>query len=46
MNPIMCADPRGILGEHDPEKARELKSRFLEMWNASHTAVSYTKLGL
>ena len=39
-------DPRGILAQHDPEKARVLKSRFLEMWAASHPAVSATKLGL
>jgi hypothetical protein len=39
-------DPRGILALHDPEKARALKSRFLEMWASSHPAVSATKLGL
>jgi hypothetical protein len=39
-------DPRGILAQHDPEKARALKSRFLEMWEASHPAVSATTLGL
>lgn len=39
-------DPRGILALHDPEKARALKSRFLEMWASSHPAVSSTKLGL
>lgn len=39
-------DPRGILGQNDPENARTLKSRFLEMWSASHTAVSATTLGL
>ena len=39
-------DPRGILALHDPEKARALKSRFLEMWEHSHTAISSTKLGL
>jgi hypothetical protein len=39
-------DPRGILAQHDPEKARALKSRFLEMWESSHPAVSSTKLGL
>jgi len=39
-------DPRGILGLHDPEKARALKSRFMEMWEPSHPAVSNTKLGL
>jgi hypothetical protein len=39
-------DPRGILAQHDPEKARALKSRFMEMWVASHQALSSTKLGL
>jgi hypothetical protein len=39
-------DPRGILAQRDPEKARALKSRFLEMWESSHQAVSSTKLGL
>ncbi len=39
-------DPRGILAQHDPEKARALKSRFLEMWATSHPAISSTKLGL
>ena len=39
-------DPRGILAQNDPEKARALKSRFLEMWESSHQAVSNTKLGL
>ena len=39
-------DPRGMLAQHDPEKARALKSRFMEMWAASHQALSSTKLGL
>ncbi|HUW24981.1 MAG TPA: hypothetical protein VMW07_00455 [Gallionella sp.] len=39
-------DPRGILAQHDPENTRALKSRFMEMWSASHPAVSATKLGL
>ncbi|MDP1995812.1 MAG: hypothetical protein Q8J90_01310 [Gallionella sp.] len=39
-------DPRGILAQHDPENARALKSRFMEMWSASRPAVSTTKLGL
>ena len=39
-------DPRGILARHDPEKARALKSRFLEMWESSHQAMSSTTLGL
>jgi hypothetical protein len=39
-------DPRGILAQHDPEKALVLKSRFLEMWASSRQAISSTKLGL
>ena len=39
-------DPRGILAQHDPEKARQLKSRFLEMWGHSRPASSTTRLGL
>lgn len=39
-------DPRGILALHDPENARALKGRFLELWEASHSAVSPGKLGL
>ena len=39
-------DPRGILAQYDPEKARALKSRFLEMWASSHPAVSITTTGL
>lgn len=39
-------DPRGILALHDPEQARALKSRFMEMWESSHHAVSTTKIGL
>ncbi len=39
-------DPRGILAQHDPEKARALKSLFMEMWSASPEAVHATKLGL
>lgn len=39
-------DPRGILAQYDPENARALKSRFMEMWSASSPAVSTTKLGL
>lgn len=39
-------DSRGILGQNDPENARAMKSRFLEMWAASHPAVSPTTLGL
>jgi hypothetical protein len=39
-------DPRGILAQHDPEKALVLKSRFLEMWASSRQAISSIKLGL
>jgi hypothetical protein len=39
-------DPRGMLAQHDPENARALKSRFLEMWATSHQAISSTTLGL
>ncbi len=39
-------DPRGILAQHDPAGARVLKSRFEEIWAASHPAVSPTTLGL
>jgi hypothetical protein len=39
-------DPRGILAKQDPENARALKSRFMEMWSSSHPSVSPTTLGL
>lgn len=39
-------DPRGILAQNDAEGTRPLKSRFDEMWAASHPAVSATTLGL
>ena len=39
-------DPRGILAQHDAEGARILKSRFEEMWTASHQAISASTLGL
>ncbi|MDH4234740.1 MAG: hypothetical protein OEV15_06365 [Gallionella sp.] len=39
-------DTRGIQGMNDPENARALKSRFLEMWAASRPSVSTTKLSL
>jgi hypothetical protein len=39
-------DPRGILAQHDPENARALKSRFMEMWASSHPGISSTQLGL
>lgn len=37
-------DPRGILAKNDPEIARALKGRFLEMWSASHPAASTNRL--
>ncbi|MFZ2542094.1 MAG: hypothetical protein WAW75_10040 [Gallionella sp.] len=39
-------DPHGILGVHDPENARALKSRFMEMWASSHPGISSTQTGL
>lgn len=33
-------DTRGILGKNDGEAARILKSRFIEMWDASHPSAS------
>lgn len=39
-------DPRGVLALNDPEQARALKSRFLEMWADAHPAISATTLGL
>ncbi|MDO8465258.1 MAG: hypothetical protein Q7S46_08410 [Gallionella sp.] len=39
-------DPRGIFAQHDPENARVLKSRFMEMWSTSHSGLSPVKLGL
>jgi len=39
-------DPRGILAQNDPEQARALRSRFMEMWESSHPAISATTLGL
>lgn len=39
-------DPRGILAKHDPANARALQSRFMDMWSASHPAISATTLGL
>ena len=39
-------DPRGIFAQNDPEIARTLKSRFMEMWATSHQGISSTTLGL
>ncbi|MFZ5524049.1 MAG: hypothetical protein ACOY9D_08225 [Pseudomonadota bacterium] len=39
-------DPRGILGTNDPETARVLQSRFMEMWSASRQGISSTTSGL
>lgn len=37
-------DTRGILALHDPENARVLQSRFLEMWATSHPTPATTRL--
>lgn len=37
-------DARGILGLHDPENARALQSRFLEMWTVSRPAPATARL--
>lgn len=39
-------DPRGILGQNDPQGARTLHSRFVEMWASSHPGASATTIGL
>lgn len=39
-------DLRGILGRNDPENARALKSRFMEMWEVSHPSASTKRLEL
>ena len=39
-------DTRGVLAQNDPEKARALKSRFLEMWESSRQGITSTTLGL
>lgn len=39
-------DTRGILAQNDPEGARLLKSRFVEMWAASHPSQLTTSLNL
>lgn len=39
-------DTRGIFARNDPQQARALKSRFLEMWASSHPAAPATTLGL
>jgi hypothetical protein len=39
-------DTRGLLAKNDPEGARLLNSRFLEMWGSSHSCASGTTLGL
>lgn len=39
-------DPRGVFAQHDPQGARTLHSRFMEMWGASHPGVAATTLGL
>lgn len=39
-------DTRGLLASNDPEEARQLNSRFQEMWATSHPCASGTTLGL
>jgi hypothetical protein len=39
-------DARGLLAMNDPQGARELNSRFHEMWLTSHPGASPTRLGL
>lgn len=39
-------DPRGLLAKNDPENARVLESRFMEMWQNSRPAMPITILGL
>lgn len=39
-------DSRGLLAKNDPEGARELNSRFHEMWLSSHSGATPTRLGL
>jgi len=39
-------DPRGLLATHDSASAQALKTRFMEMWAASHPATSVTRLSL
>jgi hypothetical protein len=39
-------DTRGILAQNDPQGARTLHSKFMEMWASSQQSVSATTLGL
>lgn len=39
-------DSRGILAQNDPENARTLKSRFMDMWSASRPSSTTSRLGL
>lgn len=39
-------DPRGLMALNDPENARALESRYMEIWADSRPAISITKLGL
>jgi hypothetical protein len=39
-------DTRGLLAKNDPEGARELNSRFHEIWSASHSGATPSRLGL
>ncbi|MDO9013116.1 MAG: hypothetical protein Q7U78_15140 [Gallionella sp.] len=39
-------DPHGLMALNDPENARALESRYMEIWEDSRPAISITKLGL
>jgi len=39
-------DLRGVLAQDDPQNARVLKSRFMDMWESSHSCIPTTTLGL
>jgi hypothetical protein len=39
-------DSRGILAQHDPENARALQARFVEMWAVSHPTPATNRLRL
>lgn len=39
-------DTRGLLALNDPRGARELRARFEEMWQSSHSGAAPTRLGL
>jgi hypothetical protein len=39
-------DARGVFATHDPSNAHALKTRFLEMWTASHPTTTTVRLSL